>query len=151
MKRRLIMKKLMFVAILVFVCLFPVWAQTAAEKELIKVENDWAAAWVKNDAKALDQLYATEYLATDVTGKTWNKTDGIKEDVSSKYSGKSFQLSELKVHVYGQTAVVTGRNDVKFTLDGKASGDDVRFTDVFVKRDGRWQCVATQGCHIEKK
>jgi uncharacterized protein (TIGR02246 family) len=145
------MKKLMFVATLVVVCLLPVWGQTAAEKELIKVENDWSAAWAKNDAKALDLLYATEYNATDVSGKTWNKTEGMKEDLSSKYEGKSFQLSELKVHVYGQMAVVTGRNNYKFTSEGKAGGDDARFTDVFVKRDGRWQCVATQGTRIEKK
>ena len=145
------MKKLLFVAILAVICLLPVWAQTAAEKELIKVENDWSTAWVKSDAKALELLYATEYISTDASGKTWNKTEGIKEDVSSKYEGKSFQLTELKVHVYGQTAVVTGRNTYKFTLEGKAGGDDARFTDVFVKRDGRWQCVATQGTRIVKK
>lgn len=107
------MKKLLFVAILAVVCLLPVWAQTAAEKELIRVENDWGNAWVKNDGKALDLLYATEYLATDASGKTWTKMEGIKEDISSKYKGKSFQLSELMVHIYGQTAVVTGRNSFK--------------------------------------
>jgi ketosteroid isomerase-like protein len=145
------MKRLLFVATLAIVCLLPVWAQTAAEKELIKVENDWGNAWVKNDGKALDLLYATEYLATDASAKTWTKTEGIKEDISSKYTGKSFRLSELKAHVYGQAGIVTGRNTVKYTAEGKEGGDDIRFTDVFVKRDGRWQCVATQGSRIEKK
>lgn len=145
------MKKVLFVAILAVVCLLPLWAQTAAEKELIKVENDWGNAWIKHDGKALDLLYATEYLATDATGKTWNKIEGIKADTSSKVQEGSINLSDLKVHIYSQTAVVTGRNVVKYKYEGKATVDDVRFTDVFVKRDGRWQCVATQGTRIEKK
>ena len=144
------MKKLLFVAILAVVCLLPVWAQTAAEKELIKAENDWGNAWVKGDAKFLDQLYATEYWATGDDGKTFNKTEGLKEDLSAAYTDKSFSLSELKAHVYGQTGVVTGRNQNKYKKDGKAGENDFRFTDVFVKRDGRWQCVATQGTKVVK-
>jgi uncharacterized protein (TIGR02246 family) len=145
------MKTFLFEAILALVCVLPVWAQTAAEKELIKIENDWGNAWVKNDAKALDLIYATEYMEINGSGKTLNKKEAIKADVSDKYEGKSFQLSELKVRIYGQTAVVTGRNIASFICEGKAGADDVRYTDVYVKRDGRWQCVAGQVCHIETK
>jgi ketosteroid isomerase-like protein len=139
------------VLILALVCVFPVLGQTAAEKELIKVENEWSAAWVKSDVKFLEQLYATEYYAISSDGIMYNKVDGIKDDTSSEYAEKSFILSDLKVHIYGETAVVTGRNDVKFKKGGKAEQIDARFTDVFVKRDGRWQCVATQGTKVGKK
>ena len=145
------MKQLLFITVLALVCALPVWAQTAAEKELIKVENDWGTAWVKGDAKFLEQLYATEYWATGGDAKTYDRTEGLKEDLSAAYTGKSFSLSELKAHVYGLTGVVTGRNLVKYKKDGKAGGNDFRFTDVFVKRDGRWQCVATQSTKVEKK
>jgi ketosteroid isomerase-like protein len=150
MKRRLIMKKPIFVAILVVVCLFPVLAQTAAEKELIKVENDWNTASINRDTKALELLYATEYNATDFTGKTYTKAEDLKNVVDPKNVFASGVLSNLKVHVYGQTAIVTGVNAVKATYDGKDMSGDYRFTDVFVKRDGRWQCVATQGTKVVK-
>ena len=145
------MKKLLFAAILAVVCLLPVWAQSAAEKELIKVENDWNTAYMKHDAKALESLYATEYFATGWDGKTYNKAEGIKADVSPNMVMTSTVLSDLKVHIYGQTGVVTGINTIKATSEGKDAGGEFRFTDVFVKRDGRWQCVATQGTRAEKK
>jgi len=145
------MKKLLFVAILAVICLLPLWAQTATEKELIKVENDWNAAIMKHDVKVLESLYATEYHATDATGQTYNKVEGIQADASPGTVITSALLSDLKVHIYGQTGVVTGINTIKATSDGKDVGGGYRFTDVFVKRDGRWQCVATQGTKIEKK
>ena len=143
--------KHLLVLILALVCVFPVWGQSAPEKELLKVENDWSTAWVKNDVKFLEQLYATEYHAIGSEGIVYNKVDGIKDDMSPEYTEKSFTLSDLKVHIYGEAAVVTGRNSVKFKKGGKAEQLDVRFTDVFVKRDGRWQCVATQGSNVGKK
>jgi ketosteroid isomerase-like protein len=143
--------KQLLVLILALVCVFPVWGQSAAEKELIKVESDWSNAWEKSDVKFLEQLYATEYLATGSDGTVYNTVDGIKDDTSPEYVEKSFSLSDLKVNIYGETAVVTGRNNVKFKKGGKAEQIDARFTDVFVKRDGRWQCVATQGTKVGKK
>ena len=143
--------KQLLLAILALVCVFPVWGQTAGEKDLIKLENDWGNAWAKGDGKFLEQLYATEYLWTGADGTLFNKVDGIKDDTSPEYTEKSFKLSDLKVHIYGEAAVVTGRNDVTFKKGGKAEQLAVRFTDVFVKRDGRWQVVATQGTTVGKK
>ena len=144
------MKKLMFVATLAVVCLLPVWAQTAAEKELIKVENDWNTAGIKRDTKTLELIFAAEYNSTGYTGKTYTKAEDLKNTLDPKNVFTSGVLSELKVHIYGQTAVVTGVNTVKATYDGKDTSGDFRFTDVFVKRDGRWQCVATQGAKVAK-
>jgi ketosteroid isomerase-like protein len=143
--------KQLLVVMLALACVFPMWGQSAGEKELIKVENDWGNAWVKSDGKFLDQLYATEYLWTGPDGTVYNKVDGIKDDTSPEYTEKSFKLSDLKVHIYGEAALVTGLNSVKFKKGGKAEQLEVRFTDVFVKRDGRWQCVATQGTRVAKK
>jgi len=143
--------KQLLLAILALVCVFPVWGQTAGEKDLIKLENDWGNAWAKSDGKFLEQLYATEYLWTGADGTLFNKVDGIKDDTSPEYTEKSFKLSDLKVHIYGEAALVTGHNSVKFKKGGKAEQHEVRFTDVFVKRDGRWQVVATQGTTVGKK
>ena len=60
-------------------------------------------------------------------------------------------LSDMKVHVYGDTAVVTGVNTTNWTADGKQVVGPIRFTDVFVKREGRWQVVASHGSKVAKK
>ena len=54
-----------------------------------------------------------------------------------------FHLDDLKVRVYGDTAIVFGLETEKSTIHGKDMSGQHRFTDVFVKRDGRWQAVAS--------
>jgi len=63
----------------------------------------------------------------------------------------SFAWTDMKVHVYGDTAIVTGLNTTKGTFKGKDTSGAYRFTDVFVKRDGRWQVVATRASLVAKK
>ena len=122
------------------------WAQTAgtAEQELLNVENTWKQAVVNRDAASLQRLYADEYLSTDQEGMVWNKAQDIGIDTTGNSRLGAYNLDGLKVRFYGDVAVVTGRNVSKGTLFGKAAKGQSRFTDVFVKRDGRWQCVTSQ-------
>ena len=122
------------------------WAQTSgtAEKELITVENAWKQAVVNRDAASLQRLYADEYLSTDQEGMVWDKAQDIAIDTTGNSRLASYNLDGLKVQFYGDVAVVTGRNISKGTLFDHAAKGQSRFTDVFVKRDGRWQCVTSQ-------
>ena len=122
----------------------------ATEQELIKVEHAWSDAVVKHDGAALQRLYADEYFYTDSDGVVRNKTQDISDITSGKVKIASYVLDDLKVHVYGETAVVTGRNTLKGTFEGKDISGAYRFTDVFVKRAGRWQAVATQSTLAKK-
>jgi ketosteroid isomerase-like protein len=137
----------------ILVALSQSWAQTpsASEQELMKVENDWSEAVLKRDTATLQRLYADEYLFTDPEGVTWNKSQDIASITSGAYKLASYKLEDMKAHVYGDVAVVTGRNTMKGTFQGKDMSGQYRFTDVFVKRGGRWQCVATQSTLVAKK
>ena len=123
----------------------------AAEQQLIDTEKAWNQAFIKRDASFLDKLYAEEYLFTDQDGKTYDRSvdiDGVKTGEFKMLSGK---LDDLKVHVYGDFATVTGVNDFKGTFKGEDASCICRFTDVFVKRDGRWQVVASHVTRILAK
>jgi ketosteroid isomerase-like protein len=135
------------------VALSPVWAQapSAVEQELLKLESNWGDALLKNDSAALERIYADEYLFTDSEGSTWNKSQDLANTKSGASKITSFKLEDMKVHVYGEAAVVTGKTILKGTFQGKDISGQHRFTDVFVKRAGRWQCVATQSTLISKK
>jgi len=121
-------------------------AQTSSpvEQELIKVENEWNQAVIKRDAPALRRFYADEYLSTDPEGMVWNKAQDIAIDTTGASRVTFYKLDDLKVRIYGDVAVVTGRNTMKGTLHGGTASGRNRFTDVFVKRGGRWQCVTSQ-------
>jgi len=124
---------------------------SSSEKEILKLENQWSEAVVKRDTTTLQRLYADEYLFTDTGGDVWNKEQDIASIASGTYVGTSFNLDDMKVHIYRRVAVVTGSNDMKATYNGKDISGKYRFTDVFVKRSGRWQCVATQSTLVPKK
>jgi ketosteroid isomerase-like protein len=118
------------------------------QQELTKVENAWAEATVKGDVGALQKLYADEYIATDPMGSVYTKAQDLASLQSGEFKLTSYKLDDLKVQSHGTVAVVTGRNTIKATYKGKPIDGTYRFTDVFVKRDGRWQAAATQATLI---
>jgi ketosteroid isomerase-like protein len=60
-------------------------------------------------------------------------------------------IAEMKVRVYGDAAVVTGRDIIKETHEGKEISRQERWTDTWVKRAGHWQCVAGHTSEIAQK
>jgi|GEM_PF-467422 len=120
----------------------------AAEQELIQLAKSWGAAMVSGDAAALERILAEEIMDTDPVGRPWTKAQSIAALKSGTMKATSWAMDDMKVHVYGDTAVVTGRT----TLTGRFHGEDIsgqyRWTDTFVRRDGRWQCVATHASRI---
>jgi len=122
-------------------------APPATEQQLMELENSWARAYVTGDAPFLEKLFAEEYLFTDNDGQTFTRADDIGAAKSGEFKMTRFKLDALKVHVYKDFATVTGVNDFAATYKGEDASCKCRFTDVFVKRDGRWQVVAS---HVSK-
>lgn len=120
-------------------------------KVFTKIEEDWNTAIYNKDVKALDALFATDYKAIDPYGKVTDR----KQDLDFVNSGKEKYLAPLGIkdvtaRVYGNIAVVNGTVSLKATMEGKDISGNYLFTDVFVYRDGRWQCVNTQGVKIAR-
>ena len=111
------------------------------------MEREWNEASVKRDFGWMEKNYAPfAFEVSSRTGKLENKAQSIESAKSDKSVLESLELSDLITRVDGNTAVVTGVNHVKGKdAAGKPIDRKVRFTDVFVKRDGRWMVWATQG------
>jgi ketosteroid isomerase-like protein len=126
-------------------------ASIATVDVFTRLENEWNNAIFKKDAKALDLLYAKEYTYTDPTGKVYDKQQDISEATSPNYKSLAPSvINDINVNLYGNVAVVKGLYTVKATLNGKDISGTNRFVDVFVMRDGRWQCVSTQSSRLPK-
>jgi ketosteroid isomerase-like protein len=118
---------------------------------LMKLENDWAKAALAADSASLEKLLAPDYVYTDQDAQmatTAQMVAGMKSG-ATKYA--TFTVGDMKVHVYGDAAVVTGKGHIKGTENGKPVDEEIRFTDTWVKRNGQWICAATQVTRIPKK
>ncbi len=114
------------------------------EEAIIQMEKDWTEAGIKKDAAAFDRIVADDWISVDFEGNVVNKAAAIADLKSGASSSASVDLGELKVRVYGDTAIVIGSDTEKSTYKGKDSSGHYVWTDVFVKRNGRWQAVSSQ-------
>ena len=127
-------------------------AQTPSgpEQELASVERAWGEALILRDTAALEKLYASEYLFTDPFGAVVTRDQDIANVKSGDFVLKSFEISDVKVRVYGDVGVMTGLNRSQASFKGADASGDYRFTDVFVKRDGRWQVITSHLTRVPK-
>jgi ketosteroid isomerase-like protein len=117
-------------------------ANTPAEQELINLENRWEDASLKGDTAFLERIMAEDFTDTDPEGTVSTKAQDIANIKSGELKFTSATIDDMKARVYGDAAVVTGRNTMKGQFKGKDISGQYRWTDTWVKRDGRWQCVA---------
>jgi hypothetical protein len=117
------MKRIAFaVSLTVLAFAVAIQAQTPArtktgsvEQELIKLENEWADAWVKMDVAFFDRIEADDYTYTACEGSVWTKAQDLTLLKSGDSVITSWVLADMKVRVYGDAAVVTGRTTIKET------------------------------------
>ena len=113
-------------------------------KELISLEGVWNEAHEKGDASALEKLWAEDLEVTVPRMPVMSKPDVLAFARSGRMKFQRYQTSDLKVRVYGDAAVVSGRLQRTRTLNNKTLNDDWRFTKVYVRHHGQWQVVAFQ-------
>lgn len=112
---------------------------------LIRLEHTWQQAILSGNKSVLREVLAQDFLDTSYKGVLRTKQDilsGVKK--TPRYNAA---LSDLAVRVFGDTAIVTGLNTV--TGPGKAWTAKLRFTDVFVNRNDRWQAIGAQESMID--
>ncbi len=90
---------------------------------------------------------ADDWIAIGADGKSQTKAQRAAEIKAAHIS--SATMGDMKVRVFGDTAVVTGTDDESTMEDGKKSSDHYAWTDVFVKRNGKWLAVASQTAQIK--
>lgn len=118
------------------------------QEQIKKLEMDRADAVVKADVAKLDQTTSDDYVIITMTGRMSDKAQMLDGFKSGQSKLTSEDLSDLKVRVYGNTAVITGKADVKGMLGGQDATGQVFFTRVWVKKAGRWQSVSLQQTKI---
>jgi len=110
------------------------------------MENAWEAAIPKHDFATVEGFVAADFMGVSSKGKFVNRSEMLSEYKGDKDTYKSAKNEKLNVKMYGpNVAVVTGRaREVGSGKDGKAFDRTFLFTDTWMMRGGKWQCVASQ-------
>ena len=120
-------------------------AQTtgATEKAVAALEQQWLQSEKTNNPDLVAPLIADRFVNTGLDGKVTGKAELLADAKATKYS--SIEYEDVKVTVFGDTAIATGASKSKGTdASGKPMDEHVRWTDTWVKMpSGKWQCVAS--------
>jgi ketosteroid isomerase-like protein len=128
----------------VLVCLpLPSFAQQKSGNDLIALEKKWTQAYKRHEIDILSSLLADDFIITVEDGSTYGKEGYITHTADSSVHVDVAEMSDLKVRMHGNTAVVTGAYHEK----GKSKGKDYeyhdRLTDVWMNVGGKWQVIAS--------
>src|SRR5262244_175836 len=113
------------------------------EKAVAALEQQWLQSQKTNNPELVEPLIADKFVATGPDGKVTGKAELLAEAKATKYS--SMEYEDVKVTLFGDTAIATGGSRAKGTdASGKPMDEHVRWTDAWVKMpNGKWQCVAS--------
>ena len=121
----------------------PAQATAATRQSLIDLENQWVSALVKSDAASLDSIFADGYVDTDEQSHRSDKQGVLSVLKSGELNMASIRLSDMRVFVYGDAAVVIGAAAQVGNFKGQPLTAKIIFTDTFIKQNGRWRAVAS--------
>jgi ketosteroid isomerase-like protein len=125
-------------------------ASSASDEAALRaLEDKWAAALLNADANALASILADTWVVTYVDGKVDNKAGELAALRAGTLKVSAYKNDDVRVFLYGDAAVATGRASMKGVANGKAIDMVMRWTDVFVRQNGQWKAVATQGTPIK--
>jgi hypothetical protein len=122
-----------------------------AEQELLKLEQQWGDALVKPDLAFLDRILAEDYMFTSPLGEVLTKARMLAELKSGEDVVSSVVNHDMKVRIYGDAAVVAGRDTIKETYKGEDITSQIRWTHTWINRAGHWQCVAGHSSEMAQK
>jgi ketosteroid isomerase-like protein len=120
------------------------------QRELTQFVKDLNDAVVKADVAVLERVLHEDYVHLRPHGMVENRAQYLENRKARRVDFESLVPDEIKVRVYGDTAIVTGRSTAKGKDQYGKMDEQRRWTRVLVRRDGRWQFVHFQGTPISK-
>ena len=115
----------------------------AAEQQILALNRAWADAMVRGDMATLESLFADDLIVTSGDGTLRDKAGELADvkptpDLTTYF----FNTEDVRVRVYKDAAVLTGRAKWRISFKGRDIDNERRYTSVYVKQQGRWRMVA---------
>jgi len=121
--------------------------QAAVTRDLKRIEERLASSWKNGNCDEWSALIAPEWSVIHITGTVVTKNEALQMCRAPQARIDAFHVDELQVRVFENAAIVTGRTIL--TVSGADAGTvRLRFTDVFIRRENRWQVVASHATRL---
>ena len=121
------------------------------QQVLIKLEQGWNEAFYRKDVAFIQNILADEFIATYDDGSRGDKAKELALAAEFSQQVESAIQDEFTVRVYRDTAVIWFTLRLVGIKQGQRAELTLRYTDVWVMRDGRWQCVSTQSTRVNPR
>lgn len=139
--------------LLLLTCLLLLAAVTTladdAEK-LRRLDKELTVATWTGDAVWFEQNLSDDYLLITPGGAVRTRRDVVSELATPGLKMEPFDATEVQVRIHGDAAVVLGRMSQRFSLGRTRYTNDLRYTDVWVKKKGRWLLVSGHASNVPK-
>lgn len=113
-------------------------------REIVEMERQAKEASLRRDAEFPQRTLADDYVAITPLGQVTTKREAVSARKSGQLRYDTIDVSDMVVRLYGDTAIVTARADVKGHQLGEDFSGPYRYTRVWVRRAGHWQAVSYQ-------
>jgi ketosteroid isomerase-like protein len=121
------------------------------QQVLVELERGWNEAFYRKDLPFIENILADEFIATYDDGSRGDKAKELALAAEFDQQVESAIQDEFTVKVYRDTSVVWFTLRLVGIKQGQRAELTLRFTDVWVMRDGRWQCVSTHSTKVNPK
>ena len=120
------------------------------EAELIELQQILVKAWLTGDRTMVERIIAPEWISTGPDAGTTDRATVLAQVFETGvHQIRDLKVDDVKARVFGDAAVVTGLTHGLGEFDGSNYDVFIRFTDTFVRREGRWQAVASHSSLIQ--
>jgi ketosteroid isomerase-like protein len=119
-------------------------AEQQTIREILDLEHQAKEASLHRDADFTQRNLSEDYVGITPLGQVATKEDVLHARKSGQLHYDSIDITDMVVRVFGDTAIVTARADVKGRDFGEDFSGPYRYTRVWVHRDGRWVCASYQ-------
>ena len=127
-----------------FVACVALAAQDRSDAATVRtLELKWTESYKQHSIDILSSLLAEDFVITIEDGNVYSKAGYISHTADSSVHVEVAEISDLKVRMHGDTAIVTGAYHEKGTANGKPYEYHDRLTDVWMKTAGKWQVIAS--------
>ena len=114
------------------------------EHELLEAFDSLRAALLSSDVKALGALIADEYVGFDPGGNRQDKKGTLDAYEPGAVAIDRYDVEEVQARVLGEVGIITGSGYLRGTFGGSGFEHSLRFLDLYVRREGRWQLYMSQ-------
>lgn len=112
------------------------------------LESQWKKAMVTNNVSDMEHLLADDYIAITANGTMETKAQALAVRRSAALHITQLEVSDTKIRIYGDTAVVTSRAEVTGTNGERDVSGHYRYTRVYNLRNGQWKIVSFEASRI---